>query len=108
MLRKIECYLSRDSKAHFLEILSNHHLDGMTAWEVTGFTNLDAGSGITPETEERLKMEIVVDEVIVEDILRDLKLGFNTGTGGEGKIFVIPVEDAIRLSTRETGRSAVS
>ena len=80
----------------------------MTAWEVTGFTNLDAGSGITPETEERLKMEIVVDEGIVEDILRDLKLGFNTGTGGEGKIFVIPVEDAIRLSTRETGRSAVS
>jgi len=108
MLRKIECYLSRDSKAHFLEILSKHRLDGMTAWEVTGFTNLDAGSGITPETEERLKMEVVVDEGIVEDILRDLKLGFNTGTGGEGKIFVIPVEDAIRLSTRETGRSAVS
>jgi nitrogen regulatory protein P-II 1 len=108
MLRKIECYISRDSKEHMLKILSRHHLDGMTAWEVTGFKNLDAGSGITPETEDRLKMEIVVDEGVVEDLLRDLKLGFNTGTGGEGKIFVIPVEDAIRLSTRETGRSAVS
>ena len=108
MLRKIECYISRGAKAQMLKILSNHHLDGMTVWEVTGFANLNAGSGITPETEERLKMEIVVDEVIVEDILRDLKLSFSSGAGGEGKIFVIPVEDAIRLSTRETGRSAIS
>ncbi len=108
MLRKIECYISRDAKDHFIKILSNHNLDGMTAWEVTGFGNLAAGTGLKPETEDRLKMEIVVDEGGVEKILRDLKLGFDTGTGGEGKIFVIPVEDAIRLSTRETGRSAVS
>ena len=75
---------------------------------MTGFADFDPKAGSPAEIEDRIKMEIVVDESIVEKILRDLKLGFNTGVGGEGKIFVIPVEDAIRLSTRETGRSAIS
>jgi nitrogen regulatory protein PII len=68
-----------------------------------GITEHYRGSEIAIHLRPKLKIEIVVDdgdrELIVETILRYAR----TGSVGDGKIFVLPVEDAIRIRTGETG-----
>ena len=56
----------------------------------------------------KTKLEIVVEEEIVDEIIKLIVRPTQTGMIGSGKIFVIPVEDAVRIRTSESGRSAVS
>jgi nitrogen regulatory protein PII len=69
-----------------------------------GITEHYRGSSLTIHLRPKLKLEIVVDDkdvsVIVETILKHAR----TGQVGDGKIFVIPVEDAIRIRTGEDGK----
>lgn len=51
----------------------------------------------------KVKVEMVVDDVHVEDIINTLCESAFTGNTGDGKIFVIPVEEAVRIQTRENG-----
>ena len=72
-----------------------------------GITEHYRGSEIAIHLRPKLKIEIVVDdrdrELIVETILRYAR----TGSVGDGKIFVLPVEDAIRIRTGETGEQVL-
>jgi nitrogen regulatory protein PII len=72
-----------------------------------GITEHYRGSEIAIHLRPKLKIECVVDdhdrELIVETILRHAR----TGSVGDGKIFVLPVEDAIRIRTGETGDSVL-
>lgn len=107
MLRKIECFLMPSKLEGLRDMLVRMKIEGMSVIEARGFGTRSKLVGGKPQFEDRVKVEIVVDENIVDDIIASIKTLAGAGTIGAGKIFVIPVEDAVRLSTREAGKSAV-
>lgn len=88
-------------------------VEGMTVTEVKGFgrqkghTEIYRGSEYTVDFLPKVKIEIVVADSVsnqaVEAIVRTAK----TGKIGDGKVFVLPIEDAVRIRTAERGESAV-
>jgi len=107
MLRKIECFLQPSKLEKIREMLVRKGIEGMSVSEARGFGTRSPVKDGAPQFEDRLKIEIVVDEGVVDEIIREIKRLAGTGTIGAGKIFVIPVEDAVRISTSEQGRSAI-
>ncbi len=59
------------------------------------------------ETENKVKLEIVVDEALVEPVLAAIASNAHTGNPGDGKIFVYPVSDVIKIRTGERGAKAI-
>lgn len=109
MLRKIECFLIPSKLDRIRDLVVEKGLGGMSVTSAQGFGSHSVAKTKKgkPEFEEHIKVEIVVPESAVEEIISDIKKLAGAGEIGAGKIFVIPVEDAIRLSTRESGRSAI-
>ncbi len=107
MLRKIECFLQPTKLDRIRELLLRKGVEGMSVLEARGFGIRSAMQDGVPQFEERIKIEIVVDEKVVDDVLAGIKALAGEGEIGPGKVFVIPVEDALRLSTREQGKSAI-
>lgn len=108
MLRKIECFLTPSKLDNVRAMLLRKGVEGMSVTEARGFGTRSKLKNGVPQFEDRIKVEIVVHEKIVEDVLAGLKSLAGAGEVGAGKAFVVPVEDAIRLSTREHGRSAIT
>ena len=112
MLKKIECIVQpfklKEIKEGFREIA----IDGMTITEVSG-CGKQKGHTENVESNEainflpKVKIEIVTEEERVEDIIDVIQMLAKTGQIGAGKIFVLPVEDVIRVRTKESGRSAI-
>jgi nitrogen regulatory protein P-II 1 len=107
MLRKIECFLMPSKLDKMREMLLRKGIEGMSVLEARGFGTRSTLKEGVPQFEDRVKVEIVVHENEVEDVLVGIKDLAGAGEIGAGKVFVIPVEDALRLSTREHGRSAI-
>jgi len=108
MLRKMECYLTKSKLEAIRDMLVSNGIEGMTVTQVQGFgTRSKKDRNGKPMFEERIKIEIVLDESLVDNVIRQIRHLAGAGTIGAGKVFVIPVEDAVRLSTSEAGRSAV-
>lgn len=107
MLRKIECFLMPSKLEGMRDMLLKMGIEGMSVSQVRGIGTRSKVVGGKPQFEERAKVEIVVDEQVVDDILHAIRALAGAGTIGAGMVFVIPVEDALRLSTREVGKSAV-
>jgi nitrogen regulatory protein PII len=95
------------------EALSEIGIEGMTVTEVKGFgrqkghTEIYRGSEYTVDFLPKVKIEIVVsDEMVVKT--RDVIVkAAKTGKIGDGKVFIVPVEDAVRIRTDEHGEAAV-
>ena len=112
MLRKIECYIRPSTLDELKDNLLKVGIEGMSVSEVQGFGRQ---RGYTEDEEPhntvkflpKLKLEIVVEESAVDGILKEILEHGRTGKIGAGKIFVIPVEDAIRVGTGERGYSAI-
>ena len=113
MLRKIECFIQPSKLDQIKDALIEAGVDGMTVSEVEGFgRQRGRANGEKASTRakfrQKTKLEIVVDEERVDEITTlTVKLA-KTGKIGAGKIFIIPVEDAIRIRTSESGRSALT
>ena len=112
MLKKIECFVRESKLDSIKDRLIEIGVEGMTVCMVKGFGRLQT---MTPEEKvdgkvqllERIRIEIVIEEERVDEIVNEIKMLARTGAVGAGKIFVIPVEDAVRISTAESGRIAV-
>ncbi len=95
------------------ESLSEIGVQGLTVSEVKGFgrqkghTELYRGAEYVVDFLPKLKLEIAVDDDIVEQVIEAIIKGANTGKIGDGKIFVMPLEQVIRIRTGETGKDAV-
>lgn len=112
-MKKIEAYIKPfkldDVKAALMEI----GLRGMSVCEVRGFgrqkghTELYRGSEYQVDFLPKSKLEIVVSDGMVEQVIEVIQKVAKTGQVGDGKIFVIPIEDAIRIRTGESGDGAL-
>jgi nitrogen regulatory protein PII len=65
------------------------------------------GEEYTVDLHQKVKIECVVAEIPVEDVIEAIREGANTGEPGDGKIFVIPVADAMQVRTGKRGPKAV-
>lgn len=95
------------------EALTLVGVDGMTITEVKGFgrqkghTEVYRGSEYTVDFLPKIKIEIVVADEIKDKVVTAIVNGAKTGKIGDGKVFVTPVDDVIRIRTNEHGDSAV-
>jgi nitrogen regulatory protein P-II 1 len=112
-LKKVEAII-RPFKLDEVKIaLVNAGIVGMTVSEVRGFgrqkgqTERYRGSEYTVEFLQKLKIEIVVEDEIVDDVVDKVVAASRTGEIGDGKIFISPVEDIIRIRTGEKNTEAI-
>ena len=95
------------------EALSDIGVQGLTVTEVKGFgrqkghTELYRGAEYTVDFLPKVKLEIAVDDGIVEQVVEVVTKAAHTGKIGDGKIFVYDLEKAIRIRTSETGTEAL-
>ena len=88
-------------------------VEGMTVTEVKGFgrqkghTEIYRGSEYTVDFLPKVKLEIVVPEETVAKAIDAIVKGAKTGKIGDGKVFVMPIEEAVRIRTDERGDAAV-
>lgn len=93
--------------------LSELGIEGMTVSEVKGFgrqkghTEIYRGSEYTVDFLPKVKIEVVVVDDIVEKAVEAIIKAAQTGKIGDGKVFVLPVEQAIRIRTEEKGDKAI-
>jgi len=112
-MKKIEAII-RPFKLDEVKIaLVNAGIVGMTVSEVRGFgrqkgqTERYRGSEYTVEFLQKLKIEIVVEDSQVKTVLEKVIAAARTGEIGDGKIFVSPIDDIIRIRTGEKNTEAV-
>ena len=95
------------------EALSEIGIEGMTVTEVKGFgrqkghTEIYRGSEYTVDFLPKVKIEVVVPSDIADKAVETIVGAAKTGKIGDGKIFVIPVEEAVRIRTDERGDGAI-
>ena len=95
------------------EALSQVGIEGMTVSEVKGFgrqkghTEIYRGSEYTVDFLPKVKIEVAVASEQVATVVEAISKGAKTGKIGDGKIFVIPLEEVLRIRTDERGDSAL-
>jgi nitrogen regulatory protein P-II 2 len=95
------------------EALSEIGIQGITVSEVKGFgrqkghTELYRGAEYRVDFLPKVKLETVVSDEDVDNVVNAIRESANTGKIGDGKIFVIPIEQAIRIRTGESGDDAL-
>jgi nitrogen regulatory protein P-II 2 len=95
------------------EALSEIGVQGVTVTEVKGFgrqkghTELYRGAEYVVDFLPKMKIEVALDESLVDQAVEAISKAANTGKIGDGKIFVFDLEQAIRIRTGETGKDAL-
>lgn len=108
MLRKIEAFLTPTKIEPLRDFLLTKGVEGMSIMDAQGIgIRSKKDKKGKPQIEKRMKVEIVVGEDRVDEILIGIKSLAADSSIGAGMVFVLPVEDAVRLSTREVGKSAI-
>jgi len=112
-VKKLECIIRPFKLEEVKEALTNVGIRGMTVSEVRGFgrsrghTELYRGSEYTIEFVPKLKLEIVVAEEDLDQAIEAVQQSASTGKIGDGKIFVLPINETIRIRTGEKGPAAI-
>ena len=95
------------------EALGGLGIQGITITEVKGHgrqrghTEFYRGAEYTVSFVPKVKIEIAVDEAVVDRVIETIQMSGQTGQIGDGKIFVLPLEQAVRVRTGETGQAAL-
>ena len=95
------------------EALSGIGVQGITVTEVKGFgrqkghTELYRGAEYVVDFLPKVKVEAAVDDAIVDRVIEAIESAARTGKIGDGKIFVSPLEQVLRIRTGETGKDAL-
>lgn len=112
-MKKIEAIIKPFKLEDVKEALAEVGIEGMTVSEVKGFgrqkghTEIYRGSEYTVDFLPKVKFEIVVADDRVAKVVAAIVGAAKTGKIGDGKVFVLPLEDAIRIRTEERGDSAI-
>ena len=112
-MKKIEAIIKPFKLDDAKEALSKIGVQGLTVSEVKGFgrqkghTELYRGAEYVVDFLPKMKLEIVVDDELAETVVVKLQEACQTDRIGDGKIFVLPVSDALRIRTGERGDAAI-
>ncbi len=112
-MRKIEAIIKPFKLDEVKEALHGIGIQGMTVTEVKGFgrqkghTELYRGAEYVVDFLPKIKIEIAVSDEMADKTVQAIVEAANTGRIGDGKIFVLPGEETIRIRTGERGTDAV-
>jgi nitrogen regulatory protein P-II 1 len=112
-MKKIEAIVKPHKLDEVRDRLREAGITGMTVYEVKGFgrtggkTEVFRGSAYVVDFVPKIRIEIVVRDEAVAELVQVLVAAAKTGKIGDGKIFVTPVEEAVRIRTGERGEDAV-
>jgi len=112
-MKKIEAIIKPFKLEEVKDALSELGIEGMTVTEVKGFgrqkghTEIYRGSEYTVDFLPKIKLEVVLAESLLDSAVKSIINSAKTGKIGDGKIFILDVDEAIRIRTEETGEKAV-
>jgi nitrogen regulatory protein P-II 1 len=112
-MKKIEAVIRHFKLEEVKNALTAANIVGMTVTEVRGFGRQRGhkeqyrGAEYTVDFLPKLKMELVVEDETVEKAVKIIIESARTGKVGDGKIFITPIEEVIRIRTGETGNTAI-
>ncbi len=112
-MKKVEAIIKPFKLEDVKAALAALGVEGMTVSEVKGFgrqkghTEIYRGSEYTVDFLPKIKLEIVLVDGVVDSAVQAIVKAARTGKIGDGKVFVSPVEDAVRIRTEEKGEHAV-
>ncbi len=112
-MKKIEAIIKPFKLDDVKEGLNEIGITGMTIYEVKGHgrqkghKEIYRGAEYVVDFIPKIKIELIVDADIVDQVVEKIRSSANTGKIGDGKIFVLPVEDVIRVRTGEHGKDAI-
>lgn len=112
-MRKVEAIIKPFKLDEVKEALNEVGIQGITVSEVKGFgrqkghTELYRGAEYVVDFIPKIKMEIIVGDEQVEQVVTTIEEAAKTGRIGDGKIFVTPIDEVVRIRTGERGADAV-
>ncbi len=112
-MKRLEAIIKPFKLDEVKEALSTIGVQGMTVTEVKGFGRTGGkkevyrGSAYVVDFVPKVKLEIIVKDDMVHQVIETITNAAKTGRIGDGKIFVTPVEEVIRIRTGERGEDAV-
>jgi nitrogen regulatory protein P-II 1 len=113
MMKKVEAIIKPFKLDEVKESLSEIGVHGMTVSEVKGFGRTGGkkevyrGSAYVVDFVPKVKLEIIVPEESVRQVVNAITEAARTGRIGDGKIFVTPIDEIVRIRTGETGEDAI-
>jgi nitrogen regulatory protein PII len=112
-MKKVEAIIKPFKLEEVKDALGEVGIEGMTVTEVKGFgrqkghTEIYRGSEYTVDFLPKIKLELVIPDEQVDSAVETIIKAAKTGKIGDGKVFVSPVEEAVRIRTEERGELAV-
>ena len=112
-MKKIEAILRPHKLDEVREALQESGVHGLTISEVKGVgrqqghTEVYRGSEYKVDFLPKIKLEVVVSDSMLDEVVSLIVKAAKTGSVGDGKIFVIPVEEVVRIRTEEVGEDAL-
>ena len=112
-MKKIEAVIKPFKLEEVKDALTEIGIQGLTVSEVKGFgrqkghTELYRGAEYVVDFIPKIKIEVVVPDDIAEKVVEAIVNAARTGRIGDGKVFIIPVKDSIRIRTGERGENAI-
>lgn len=112
-MRKVEAIIKPFKLDEVKEALNDIGIQGLTVSEVKGFgrqkghTELYRGAEYVVDFIPKIKMDIIVSDDLVSKVVEVIAEAARTGRIGDGKIFVTPVDEVIRIRTGESGNDAL-
>ena len=112
-MKNIEAIIKPFKLDEVKEALNKIGVNGMTINEVKGFgrqrghKEIYRGAEYQVDFVPKIKIDVIVDSALSAQVVDAISKSANTGKIGDGKIFVFPVDEAIRIRTGETGESAI-
>lgn len=112
-MKKIEAIIKPFKLDDVKQALSEMGLQGMTISEVKGYgrqkghKEIYRGAEYLVDFIPKIKIEMVVSSDRVDEVIETIRKAANTGKIGDGKIFVVPIEEVIRVRTGERGEEAI-
>ena len=112
-MKKVEAFIRPSKLDDVKAALTAIHIVGMSVAEVRGFgrqrghTEIYRGAEYKVDFMPKIKLEVVVRDEDLEQVIEAVLNAAKTGQIGDGKIFVLPVEQAVRIRTGDTGEEAL-
>ncbi len=112
-MKKVEAIIKPFKLDEVKESLSSIGIQGITVSEVKGFgrqkghTELYRGAEYVVDFLPKVKLEIIVKDEAVAQVVEAISKAARTGRIGDGKIFVVPIEEVVRIRTGERGPDAI-